>query len=57
MNVYKSRKKYSLNMHNIITTVYIRTVKTLEKRIPSFSDGKSKVYHKKWNVTENKFSV
>ena len=55
LQVYNSCKKHSLNLHSII--VNKRKVKTLEKRITSVSDRKSKIYHKKWNATENKLPV
>ena len=35
----------------------ISTVKTLEKRITSVSDSKSKIYCKKCNVTETKLPM
>ena len=55
MQVYKSRKKHSLTLDYIITN--LRTVETLEKRITSVNNRKSEIYHKKWNVTENKLPV
>ena len=48
LQVYRSRKNHSLNLYYIYTN--IRTVETLDKRIASVGDRKSKTYNKKWNV-------